>query len=512
MKMNFWKKGCTLAAMMAITVGAQAKVVMNSLFNHHCVLQRNANVPVWGTANDGEKITVTFNGQTVSTVAQQGKWMVQLAPMKAGGPYEMVVKGDNTLTLTDVLVGEVWLCSGQSNMGFPLRSLRPIGNNATLASLLQEAQTLSQIRQFKVPLGKAIPQPLEDVKGKWTVCDSLTAKDFSAVAFFFIRDVYRHLKIPVAIINSSYGGTQCENWLDRALLETDADMQKIITNYEKALRDFPTKLEEYAAKEPALWVKFREDSANAVAQNKPLPRKPAAPTSPSERGGVGGLYNSMIKPLVPYAIKGVIWYQGEANSSRGKEYRKLFPLLIGNWRQQWNAPELPFFFVQIPGWKNHFPEMKEAQLLTWKKTPNTGMAVAFDADDTLDVHPGNKQPIGERLALIAKALVYKEKIEYSGPVYESFVATKDDAIELTFSHIGGGLVAKDGAELKDFTICGSDKVFVPAKAIIKGKKVLVFSELVKKPVAVRYGWRLCPQGNLYNVEGLPASPFRTDVD
>jgi len=211
--------------------------------------------------------------------------------------------------------------------------------------------------------------------------------------------------------------------------------------------------------------------------------------------------------LIPYAFKGVVWYQGEANASRGVQYRTLLPMLISNWRSKWNT-EFPFLIVQIPGWKNHYPELKEAQLLTWQKTPKTAMTVTYDCDDTLDVHPGNKQPVGERIALAARAVAYGEKIEYSGPVYES-MKVEGNKIILTFTHVGSGLITKNG-DLKDLTIAGDDKKFVPAKAVIQKDKVIVSAESVQNPVAVRAGWRFCPQMNLYNKENLPATPFRTD--
>ena len=485
----------------------------NSLFTSNGVLQQGVIVPVWGTANEDEKITVAFNGQTVATVAKNGKWLVQLKPMKASNTaLSMVIKGDNTLTISNILIGEVWLCSGQSNMGFPVRSIRALGAYPKVEDVLKDAQNYPLIRQFFIPLKKSVitPDKINDVIGKWNVCDSVAVKNFSAVAYFFGKELYKKLQVPIGLINSSYGGTAIENWMSKETLESFPELKSIFTNYEKAMNEFPEKMEDYTKSEKVLLEAYSRDSAVAKKFNKEMPRKPSAPMSPAERGGPIGLYNTMIYPLLPYAIKGITWYQGEANGGRGIQYRTLLPALINSWRNDWNNDKLPFFFVQIPGWKGHPPELKEAQLLTYQKMPNTAMTVIYDVDDTTDVHPGNKQPVGERLSLPARALVYGEKkLEYMGPIYES-MKVEGDKVVLTFSH-ANKLVAKDG-EIKDFVIAGANKKFVVAKAEIKNNKLVVYSADVKNPVAVRAGWRLCPQINLYNEVGLPASPFRTDVE
>jgi sialate O-acetylesterase len=489
----------------------QATVKPNSLFADNMVLQRGVEVPVWGTAKDGESVTVEFLGQKRTTVTSNGKWIIKLAALKEGGPFEMRITGENTVTIKNILVGEVWLCSGQSNMGFPVRSVRAIGNYPKVDEVLKDAQNYPMVRQFAIPLKKytATPAIVDDVNGKWKVCDSITAKDFTAVGYFFARELYKKLNIPIGIINSSYGGTQCENWISKETLESFPELSSIFTNYQKAMSEFAGKVEKYKVDEAKLLEKYSADSAIAVTAKKELPRKPTIPLTPAERGGPTGLYNTMISPLMPYAIKGAVWYQGEANGGRGLQYRTLLPALINNWRSKWGIGDFPFLIVQIPGWKGHQPELREAQLLTWQKVPNTTMTVINDCDDTLDVHPGNKQPVGERLSLAARAIAYGEKIEYAGPVYES-MKIDGSTIILSFSHLGKGLVAKDG-ELKDFVIAGSDKKFVPAKAVIKGNTVVVSADGINNPVAVRLGWRLSPQVNLYNQEGLPATPFRTDI-
>ena len=508
------KKLFTILATTCLVFGsflAQATVKPNSLFSNNMVLQRGVIVPVWGTAKDGETVTVEFAGQKQTVVAASGKWIVKLTALKEGGPFEMTIKGENTVVIKNILVGEVWLCSGQSNMGFPLRAVRAIGDYPKVAEVLKDAQNFPLIRQFSIPLIKntAVPDMVDDVNGKWKLCDSISARDFSAVGYFFARELYKKLKMPIGIINSSYGGTACENWMSKETLESFPELTSIFTNYEKAIGEFPKKLEEFKKNEKYLIEGFKRDSADAKNYNREMPRKPSVPMSPAERGGPTGLYNTMIAPLMPYAIKGAVWYQGEANGGRGLQYRTLLPALINNWRSQWGIGDFPFLIVQIPGWKAHTPELREAQLMTWQKVPNTSMTVINDCDSSVDVHPGNKQPVGERLSLAARAIAYKEKIEFSGPVCES-MKMEGNTIVLTFTHVGKGLVAKNG-ELTDFSIASSDNKFVPAKASIKGKTVSVSAEGITNPVAVRLGWNITPQINLYNQEGLPATPFRTDL-
>ncbi len=500
--------GCLLI----VTVITSAQIKLNSLFSNHAVLQQGMEVTVWGTAGENEEIEVEFAGQKAQTKAFNGRWMVKLKPMKASmQPKDMTITGSTTLVVNDLLVGEVWLCSGQSNMAFPLRAVLPVGNAEPLSQVISQAQNFPMIRQFSIPLKKSetIPGIIDDVNGKWVVCDSKSAGNFSAVGFFMARELQRKLNVPIGIINSSYGGTAIENWMSPETLNSNPQWASIMTNFEKNLKEFAPKLKGYQMNEASLVEQFKIDSALAVQQKKPLPRKPTAPMSPAERGGPTGLWNTMIYPLIPYAMRGVAWYQGEANASRGLQYRSLLPALINNWRSAWKQGDFPFLIVQIPGWKNHYPELKEAQLLTSQTVSKTALTVTYDCDDTLDVHPGNKQPVGERLALAARAIAYGENIVYSGPEYQS-MKVEGNKVVLSFKHIGGGLVARDG-ELRDFLIAGSDKVFVPAKAQILKDKVLVWADGVDKPVAVRAGWRLCPQMNLYNKEGLPASPFRTDV-
>jgi sialate O-acetylesterase len=508
------KRILALTILLSSGLLGKANVRPNTLFTNNGVLQQGVVVPVWGTANNNEQVTVEFAGQIVSTTASNGKWMIKLQPLKASNtPLTMTIKGENTVTINNILVGEVWLCSGQSNMGFPVRSVRALPPYAKVEEVIKDAQNYPLLRQYTIPLIKSTTTPgiLNDANGKWLVCDSTNVKNFSAVAYFFARDLFKKLNTPIGIVNSSYGGTAIENWVSKETLETFPELKSIFTNYEKALGEFPKKLEEYQKNEKYLLEAYSRDSADAKKYGKEMPRKPAPPMSPAERGGPTGLWNTMIYPLIPYAFKGCVWYQGEANASRGIQYRTLLPALMNSWRATWNMGDFQFIVIQIPGWKNHSPELREAQLLTTQKIKNSSMVVITDCDDTLDVHPGNKEPVGMRAALQAKALVYGEKkTEYLGPVYEN-MKVEGNKIILTFSHCNGGLEAK-GGELKDFIIAGADKKFIPAKAVIEKNKVIVSADGIDKPTAVRLGWRLAPQINLYNKDGLVASAFRTDVE
>ena len=485
---------------------ANAEVKPHSLFSNHMVLQRGVAVPVWGTASEDEKVTVSFNGQTLSTNATNGKWMVKLDKLKAGGPYNMTITGSNTISITDILVGEVWLCSGQSNME---RQLGPRPPQQPIRDWEKERGEANypQIREYYVPLKYSVT-PIEDIGNRWTVCSPDSVKEFSAVGYFFAKNLYNQLHIPIGILFSAYGGTPAEHWASKAALEGNAELKELVTNYQMAVNRFPEVLEKFKRDEPMLLDKFQNDSARAVAEHKPVPRKPSAPQNPAKGRMVGGLYNAMINPLLPYAMKGACWYQGESNNGNPKQYPVLLETMIDGWRKDWQLGNFPFLIVQIAPHKDMKPEIREAQLIVTQKTANTALIVTTDCGDSADIHPPHKQPVGERLALAARALAYNEKIEYSGPVYES-IKIKNGKAVLSFSHVGKGLLSKDG-ELTGFTIAGADNNFVPAKAEIIRNKVIVYSDEIKDPAAVRFGWANVPHVNLYNKEGLPAGPFRTN--
>jgi len=442
----------------ALTVSAGAAVTPNPLFSDGAVLQQETPIPVWGTANDGEKVTVRFDGREVSTTAKNGKWRVALPAHKAGGPFKLVISGENTLTLTNVLVGEVWICAGQSNMGFALGS-------ATNAKTEIPTANYPGIRMFTVAT-KIAALPQTEANSKWAVCSPATVGKFSAVGYFFARDIHKARSAPVGMIHSSVGGTPAQAWISRDGLE----------------------------KRPELKF-YTETLTNSVA------------TFIKSLTTATALYNGMIAPLVPYAIRGVIWYQGEANNL-DEHYSLLFSGLIADWREKWGRDDFPFLYVQVAPLAGLSPQIREQQFLALGKTTNTAMTVITDVGDAGNPHPNQKEPVGTRLALAARALAYGDKIEYSGPLFTSLKIDGNHAM-ISFTHTGSGLIAKDG-DLKGFTIAGANPKFVPAKAKIVGNTVVVSSAEVPVPVAVRYGWDCVPDVNLYNKEGLPASPFRTN--
>ena len=491
----------TVAAfLVGIGAPARAEVEPNSLFSDGAVLQQGVALPVWGAGKDGEQIIVKIQDQTASTTVRDGRWLVRLKPMKAGGPFTMTITGDNTITITNLLVGEVWLCSGQSNMAFHL------ARAANAAEAIAAAGD-SQLRLFTV-LSGATDTPKTEVAGSWKESSPETARGFSAVAWFFGRELRRALKVPIGLINSSVGGTPAEAWTSRATLEADPGLREIMERYAEQVNKYDPVAA--AAQHERAVEKHKRAVEKAEAAGEKLPRAPKAPADPRKSPvRPCGLYNAMIAPLEPYAIAGAIWYQGEANASRAAQYQKLFPAMIQDWRQAWGQGDFPFFFVQIAPHQAMKPEIREAQLVSWQKVPRTAMAVITDIGDEKDIHPTKKEPVGARLALAARAIAYGENLEYSGPVYAA-MKIEGDHVVLSFTHIGSGLMAKDG-ELKGFTIAGADGTFSAAKATIEVDKVVVSSPSVQQPVAVRYGWANTPDVNLFNKEGLPATPFRTDV-
>ena len=498
--------GLTLLFLVVYLAKGFAIVKPNSLFSNNMVLQRGVSVPIWGTANEGEKVTVEFNGQKVTTETKDGKWKLNLKALKANNkPQTMIITGENTIKIENILVGEVWVCSGQSNMGMSMTSAlpKPIFNVKEEIS----AANYPEIRQFHVPFN-ASETLVEDANSKWVICDTVSIKHFTAVGYFFARDLYKHLNVPIGILLSSVGGTPAQDWTRRETLEANPELKVLVDEHDKALQRYPAALEKFNKNKEQLMSKWVADTLAAFNANKPMPNKPIAPRNVHE--GAGGLYNGMINPLIPYAIKGVIWYQGEANRTNSKQYSTLFPTMINDWRKTWNQGEYPFLYVQIAPYKDMTPEIREAQLLTLDKVSNVAMTVITDCGDSVTVHPTYKQPVGYRLHLAARALAYNEKIEYSGPLYKGF-EVKGNTIEISFTHVGKGLFSKDG-NLTGFTIAGDDKKFAPAKAVIKGDKIIVSSSDVAKPTAVRFGWNNNPINNFFNKDGLPASPFRTDVD
>ncbi|HLF92791.1 MAG TPA: sialate O-acetylesterase [Planctomycetota bacterium] len=463
---------------------------LHALFSDHMVLQSDLVAPVWGTAEPGEEVTVAIAGQKKSAKAgADGRWIVKLDPLKTGGPHELTVGGK--ITLKDVLVGEVWVCSGQSNMEMSVNS----SNNAAE----EKAKSgFPRIRLFTVPKKQA-DQPERDVVGSWKECGPDTVGGFSAVAYFFGRELNQKLGVPVGLIHTSWGGTPAEVWTSDRVLQSRPEFKNFVNFYAQRHEKYEKDL-----------AKHKEDAEKAKAEGKPAPKAPNKPMKTS------CLYNGMIAPLLPYAIKGAIWYQGESNAGNAKLYQTLFPSMIKNWRDDWGQGEFPFGFVQLanyyprkdqPGDSN-WAELRESQTMTLS-LPKTGMAVIADIGDAKDIHPKNKQDVGNRLAAWAQSQVYGKDVVYSGPIYESLKLDGNRAL-VSFKHVAGGLVAK-GDKLTGFAVAGEDRKFVWAEAKIEGDKVVVSCDQVAKPVSVRYAWADNPDCTLYNKEGFPASPFRTDA-
>jgi sialate O-acetylesterase len=485
------------AGLLAVSVPARADVTPNGLIGDGMVLQQGVKAPLWGTADDCEEVTVAFEGQEVKTTAKDGKWRVDLDPLTPGGPHELTIAGKNTIHVKNVLVGEVWICSGQSNMEWPVVA------SADAQKHIADS-TNPKIRLFVVP-HTSTAEPQTKVKGQWKECGPQTVRNFSAVAYFFGRDLNKALDVPVGLIETNWGGTACEAWTSPEALEAVPELKDLPErDYKAALTGYLGRLDGYRAQV----VKARD----AGKKPPPPPQPPQISNDPN--AFPSSLSNGMIAPLIPYAIKGAIWYQGETNAGRAYEYRTLFPTMIRDWRARWHEGDFPFLFVQLApffaGDSNGvvWAELREAQLLTSQKVPNTAEAVITDVGEERDIHPKQKEPVGGRLALAAEALAYGKKVEYSGPVYEDMKVEGNKAI-LSFTHVGGGLEVK-GGPLQGFTIAGPDHKFVKAEAEVRDGKVEVWSKEVEKPTAVRYGWVNFPVVNLFNKEGLPATPFRTD--
>jgi sialate O-acetylesterase len=664
------------AALALTCASARADVKLPAIIDSNMVLQRDIPLKIWGWADPGEKVTVSFDKQKLEATADKdGNWLVKLEPTKAGGPFDMIVAGKNTLKLENVLVGEVWVCSGQSNMEFGLSGV--VNAKEEVA-----AATYPKIRLFTVPK-LATGERQKDVKGAWAQCTPQSAGRFSAVAYLFARHIFKGLneEVPVGMIHTSWGGSACAPWMPTEDLLANAELKKMVEDANAAanIKDLPAAMAEYKKKldawekenypqdpgnkgydqgwadpkadvsawkeckvphanmeeatgidmDGAMWFRaevdvpakwagknlvlgagviddfdttyFNNEKVGATGKEQegywqfrrkyPVPGKlvvagkntiavrvwdqyltggllgpaqamtlsladnpdkeaaiplagawkykvelelkpktrqtpqPAKPTSPDDMGFPGSLYNGMIAPLVNYGIRGVLWYQGETDAGAPFRYRTLFPAMIASWRKAWGQGDFPFLYVQLAnfGAGPEWVYLQEAQTMTLA-TKNVGMAVINDtATDKKNIHPPNKQDVAKRLGLIAMATVYGAKdLEYSGPLYQA-MKIDGNKVVLSFTHLGGGLVAKAGkgesasqpegaapAELKGFIIAGEDKKFVAAQAKIVGDTVVVWSDTVEKPAAVRYAWDAWPDCNLFNKAGLPASCFRTD--
>ena len=534
------------AACLTSAPSLRADVTLHGLFTDNMVLQQGKRASIWGTADEGENVTVKFAGQTRSATAQGGKWMVKLGPLEAGGPHTMTVAGKNRLTLTNVLVGEVWLCSGQWNMSMPLHLCENAADE--IADSANSSIRLCRVRH------KVCDEPQTSVKCTWQECAPDAVRNFSGLAYFFAKQLHKARRVPIGVVNTSVWGAPAEAWASLPVLKSDPKFQSIFDRYAQDCEAFP----DATRKHKKATDKWRKAVAKAKKDGKPAPNRPSRPRGPGHPCQPAGLYNGMIAPLMPYAIAGVIWYEGESNVDRAGQYRALFPAAIKCWRDNWGQGNFPFLFVQLAArgqWGAtdrqtldvQWAALREAQALALK-LPKTAMVVTTDLGDPGSYHPVRKQQVGERLARAARAVAYGEYLVHSGPVYDSMQKT-GSKIVLTFNHVGQGLTTKGdclnlpaktgyqhrrwkaradeecarlkqaladrssedrGSKLKGFAVAGEDRQFVWAHAEIVGQTVVVSSPKVARPIAVRYAWESYPICNLFNRDGLPAAPFRTD--
>ena len=496
-------------ALLGGVITASADVKLPAIISDNMVLQQGRQVAIWGTADAGEQVTVTLGEQKQTATADgNGLWKVELEPLKKGGPFEMTVAGKNTITVHNILVGEVWVCSGQSNMEFA------VWNHNVFGGVINEEKEVAAanyplIRLFIVK--KAVAgKPQTDVQGQWVVTTPATVGNFSAVGYFFGRDLFQAMKFPVGLIDSTWGGTEAEAWTSAAAMQADPDLKVVADSWQQRINDLPNALEQYMQRLRD-WEKAADDAEANGKVAVPMPDPPKDPRGHPWRAS--GLWNAMIAPLTPYAIGGAIWYQGESNADFAYQYRKVFATMINQWRSSWGEGDFPFLFVQLasfaPGAKypDAWATLRESQEKTLA-LPKTGMAVAIDIGDSYDIHPKNKQEVGRRLALAAENIAYGRKVEYMGPAFKSLHEDKG-TLRVQFTHVAGGLVVR-GQSLKGFEIAGEDQQFSPAEAKVEGTEVVLSSPQVTKPVAARYGWANDPPCNLYNKLGLPAPPFRSD--
>lgn len=504
---GFFLVGCFLSA----------EIRLPSIIGDNTVLQQDQPLKIWGWAEPGEKISVALAGQKDQAITDaEGRWQVFLKPMKAGhGPLRMTVSGtkSGSVIVNNILLGEVWVCSGQSNME---RSM--ILTHSPTPEILQADHP--QIRLFHVPR-KTATEPQEDVNAEWKVCSPETVGPFSAVAYYFGRELHLRLGVPVGLINSSWGGTRIEPWTPIPGFESVPELASVVGEIKTADKDYREKFESFLP-ELEEWLSA---ARTALSNGTSIPARPEMPRHfLGNRQSPTALYNGMIHALTPLAIRGAIWYQGEANRNDGLIYAKKMEALIKGWRRAWKVGEFPFYYVQLAPFNYAFSQGDEANdipdffrlPLIWEaqldvlKMRNTGMAVITDITDLYDIHPRNKKDVGYRLALWALAGTYgKKDLVYSGPIYRS-MTVEGNRIRIHFDHVGSGLTSLNRQPLAWFEIAGKDRTFYKARAEVDGKTVVVWNERVEKPVAVRFGWHQLAVPNLGNKEGLPASPFRTD--
>ncbi len=498
----------SLVAILAFTPWlGRAEVRLPHLFSDHMVLQRDTPVHIWGWSEPAEEVTVAFHEQHATARSNGiGQWSLYLAPESAGGPYQLTVRATNTVTVSDILVGDVWLASGQSNMEMPLKGFptAPVKDSAeTIRSAIHP-----QIRLLRVAT-KASPYPLDDISATWTTCTPQTAADFSDVAYFFGRSIQSRENVPVGLIDSTWGGTFIQAWVSFGMLSSDPSLMPAFSSYSELM-------DGQADVSLAVALEKRADEAAKLA-NQPIPEHPWHPGPDSFTPAV--LYNGMIAPLTPYPIKGVVWYQGESNSllPQAGIYGQLFSALITDWRSKWREGNFPFLYVQISTFDStpgvdlktkdfDWGTLRDAQRRALSLV-NTAMVVSLDVGDPVNIHPPDKETVGSRLALAARAIVYGENLEYSGPLFRQAVPQGTEMC-VSFDHANG--LQFHGSSLLGFEVAGADRRFFPAEARISGDRVFASSAKVRDPIYIRYAWANAPEANLYNRAGLPASTFTSE--
>ena len=482
-----------------------------SIISDNMVLQRNIPVPLWGTAQGSNEVEILFASKTKKVTVIDGKWLIKLDAMKESSiPQDLTIKTDKeALVFHNIVIGDVWIAGGQSNME---RQLGPRPPQKPLDNWESEAANADYplIREFSLPHNGNRLIPVESINAQWAICNPKNVVKFSAVGYYFAKTLNQQINVPIGIIHSSWGGTPIEKWISKEALDNNPDFQKVVETYNQSIANYPNALTFFKEHKDSIIKKWQEDSALSAISKKPLAKKPSPPQNPQTNGDCGGLFKTMIEPFLKYPIKGAIWYQGEANVGNTPLYRKLMPAMIADWRSKWGIGDFPFLCVQLAPYRSNTPELREAQLMSVQKVKNTALIVTLDSGDTTDIHPTHKKVVGERLALAARAIAYNEKlIEYSGPIFKSFTI-KDDKVKIDFTHIGKGLTC-NGSDLVGFTISEDGKSFVKAQAFINNNQVVVSADGISNPVAVRYAFINNANGNLFNQEGLPASPFRTDI-
>jgi sialate O-acetylesterase len=489
---NMLRIACLAAA--ALTALTSAKVVLPALIGDNMVLQRDAYVNVWGKADAGEDVCVSVGWQDerLECVADNdGNWKLRVKTPSDKGPYSITVGCEEPITLNNILIGEVWVCSGQSNMGFGLRSCDTADADVPNADY-------PQIRFFGVNQVLA-DEPRQDCEGKWLVCKPDVAAWHSGVAYYFAQKLHTSADIPVGIIQAAVGGTPADSWMSEEVLLSQPETAVSVERYNELMKSYPARYADYE-KQLAKWQEISDNPAS----------KPRVPMGPEHFQRPCGFWNAMISPLLNFRIAGVLWYQGEGNSWRAEQYRKMFPMLITSWRQNWKQGDFPFYYVQIAPYEYEPPfiaaELRQAQLETLS-IANTAMVCTMDIGDNKDIHPRNKKDVGYRLANIALNRIYHKAVQADAPIYAG-MRIEDGGIRIYFSNADNGLELRGSGEY--FEIAGEDGRYVTAKAVVEGDTVVVSSEEATQPQNVRYGWSNTAGASLFSVEGLAAFPFRTD--